>query len=222
MHPLRAAAAEIAPAPSLEAVAGERLLRLVIGLAFLHVVVAFGHLLNPLGWDLHSPLTLLPDVPWSRIPAWILASASAFFLFVLRLLLPRLPLRWAHPLGTFVSTLVVLNALGWFTLGVTPEKTVPVAFAVFGAGCLLFTTRSLVLVILVALIGWFWFARQAGFTDGWWYFGGVLIAACLLSLMFQRLHLQAPDGRTRLGPGWDRSWLGKIFSRAGGTFSPLV
>lgn len=191
LHPLRAATVEIAPAPSLEVVARERLLRLATALAFLHVVVAFGHLLNPSGWNFNSPLTMLPDVPWSRIPAWVLASTTAFFLFVLRLLLPRLPLRWAHPLGTFVSTLVVLNALGWFTLGVTPEKTVPVAFAVFGAGCLLFTTRSLVLVILVAVSGWLWFARTAGFTDGWFYFGGVLIAACLISLAFQRLHLQA-------------------------------
>src|SRR5882724_5116203 len=154
VHPLRASAAEVAPAPSLEAVAQDRLLGLVIGLAFLHVVVAFGHSLNPSGWDFSSPLTMLPAAPWSRTPAWVLASASALFLFVLRLLLPRLPLRWAHPLGTFVSTLVVLNALGWFTLGITPEKTIPLAFAVFGAGCLLFTTRSLVLVIVVALSGW--------------------------------------------------------------------
>src|ERR1043166_1251973 len=166
VHPLRAAAAEFAPAPSLECVARDRLLRLVTGLAFLHIIVSFGHLLNPVGWRLESPLSALHDTPWSRYPAWVLASTSSFFFFVLRLLLPRLPLRWAHPLGTFTSTLVVLNALGWFTLGITPEKTVPLAFAVFGAGCLLFTTRSLVLVIAVALGGWWWFAWQSGFTAG--------------------------------------------------------
>jgi PAS domain S-box-containing protein len=190
VHPLRAAAAEFAPAPSLEVVARDRLLNLTVALAFLHVVLAFGHLLNPSGWDLNSPLTMLQDIPWSRIPAWMLASTSAFFLFVLRLLLPRLPMRWAHPLGQLVCTLVVLNALGWFTLGVTPEKTVPLAFAVFGAGCLLFTTRALLTVIAVALGGWFWFAREAGFTEGWFYFGGVLVAACVTSIVFQRLHLQ--------------------------------
>jgi PAS domain S-box-containing protein len=190
VHPLRASAAEFAPAPSLEAVARDRLLNLTVGLAFIHVVLAFGHIINPSGWDLRSPLAMLQDIPWSRIPAWMLASASAFFLFVLRLLLPRLPLRWAFPLGEFVCVIVVLNALGWFTLGITPEKTASLAFAVFGAGFLLFTTRSLLIVIMVALGGWFWFARQAGFTAGWPYFGGVLGGACLMSVICQRLHLQ--------------------------------
>ncbi len=200
VHPLRAAAAEFAPAASLEDVARDRLLRLAVGLAFIHVVVAFGHVLNPAGWDLNSPLTMLSDTPWSRLPAWILATGSAFFLLVLRLLLPRLPLRWAHPLGTFVATLVVLNALGWFTLGVTPEKTVPLAFAIFGAGCLLFTTQSLMLVMTIATTGWFWFAYQAGFTAGWGYFGGVLAAACTIALLFQRLHLQAIKQMLRTEP----------------------
>ncbi len=205
VHPLRATAAELAPAPSLECVARDRLLLLIVGLAFLHVVVAFGHLINPTGWDLSSPLTMFQDTPWSRLPAWVMASASAFFLFVLRLLLPRLPLRWAHPLGTFVSALVVLNALGWFTFGITPEKTVPLAFAVFGAGCLLFTTRSLFLIIIIACSGWFWFARQAHFTMGWSYFGGVLAAACVISLLFQRLHLQTIKQMLRTTPGPNES-----------------
>ena len=201
IHPLRATAAEFGPAPSLESVARDRLLVLTVGLAFLHVVVAFGHLLNPGGWDLTSPLTMLQGTPWSRMPAWVLASASAFFLLVLRLLLPHLPLRWSHPLGTFVATLVVLNALGWFTLGVTPEKTVPLAFAVFGAGCLLFTTEALITVMVIACGGWLWFAWHARFTTGWYYFGGVLGAACLISLMFQRLHLQAIKQMLRTAPG---------------------
>ncbi len=201
LHPLRADAAEFAPAPSLEILARDRLARLAVGIAFLHAVVGLGHLLNPSGWDFLSPLTALQETPWSRLPAWMLASASAFFFLVLRLLLPRLPLRWAHPLGTFSSTLVVLNALGWFTLGVTPEKTVPLAFAVFGAGALIFTTRSLTLIIALAAGGWFWFAWQAGFGPGWYYFGGVLAAAALLSAMFQRLHLQAFKQMLRTGPG---------------------
>jgi PAS domain S-box-containing protein len=200
VHPLRATAAEFAPAPSLEIVARDRLLSLAVGLACIHVVVAFGHLLKPTGWDLHSPLTMLQDIPWSRIPAWVLASGSAFFLFVLRLLLPRLPLRWALPLGEFVGVIVVLNALGWFTLGVTPEKTAPLALVVLGAGFLLFTTRSLILVMAVALGGWFWFARQAGFTAGWPFFGGVLGGACIMSLLFQRLHLQTIKQMLRSAP----------------------
>jgi PAS domain S-box-containing protein len=190
VHPLRATAAELPPAPSMEVLARDRLLNLATGLACLHVVVGLGHLLNPLGWDFRSPLTALQDVPWSRIPAWTLASCSAFFLLLLRLLLPRLPLRWSFPLGEFVSAIVVLNALGWFTLGLTPEKTVPLAFAVFGAGFLLFTTRSLVRVIIVAAGGWFWFARQAGFTAGWYYFGGVLAGAAVLAILFQRLQVR--------------------------------
>ncbi len=191
IHPLRASAAEFGPAPSLESVARDRLLALVVGLAFIHAVVAFGHLMNPAGWDLNSPLTMLQDVPWGSIPAFVLASATAVFLLVVRLLLPRLPLRWSHPMGTLTATLVVLNALGWFTLGVTPEKTVPLAFAIFAAGSLIFTTSSLALIIGIALTGWLWFAWLAGFSTGWYYFGGALLAACCIALLFQRLHLQA-------------------------------
>lgn len=200
VHPLRGGAAEIAPAPSLEVVARDRLSRLAIGLAALHIILAFGHLLVPVGWDLRSPLSMLQEVPWSRLPAWVLAIASAFFFFVMRLLLPRLPLRWAHPLGTFTSTIVVLNALGWFMLGIVPEKTVPVAFAIFGAGALIFTTRALVMVVGIAIGGWLWFAWQAGFSPIWYYFGGVLGASALLSILFQRLHLQAFKQMLRTSP----------------------
>ena len=198
VHPLRAAAAEFAPAPSLEVVARDRLLHLVVLLAVIHVALAFAHLLNPIGWDF-SKLATIRNFAWSTIPAWVLAIASAFFLFILRLLLPRLPLRWAHPLGTFVSTLIVLNALAWFGPAATPEKTVPLAFAVFSAGCLLFTTRSLLFVVIVAIGGWFSVAAQARFTDGWMYFGGVLVAACSIALTFQRLHLQAIKQMLRTG-----------------------
>jgi PAS domain S-box-containing protein len=189
IHPLRAFASELPPAPSLEVVARDRLLRLVVGLALLAVITAFGYLVNAVGGN--SARGFFPDIPWSRVSAWVLAIATAFFFFVLRLLLPRLPLRWAHPLGTFVSVLVVLNALAWFTQGSSPEKTVPVAFAVFGAGCLLFTTSSLVLVIAIAAGGWLWFAFQQPFTTEWFYFGGALAMACFIALLFQRLHLQA-------------------------------
>ena len=164
------------------------------------MVVAFGHLINPEGWNFRSPLSMLHDIPWSRIPAWTLASGSAFFLLVMRLLLPRLPLRWAFPLGEFTCVILVLNALGWFTLGISPEKTVPLSFTVLGAGFLLFTTRSLVTVIVVAVGGWFWVARQAGFTGGWIYFGGVLAAACVVSVLFQRLQVQTIKQMLRAAP----------------------
>jgi len=191
MHPLRAFAGELAPAPSLEVVARDRLLRLAVGLACLSFVAGLGYLIKPGAWHPDQPLSFLQDVPWSRISAWVIATATAFFLLVLRLLLPRLPMRWAHPLGTFVSALVVVNALAWFTQGASPEKTVPLAFAVFAAGCLLFTTRSLVLVIAIAVIGWLWFALRDRFTTEWFYFGSALGAACFIALLFQRLHLQA-------------------------------
>jgi PAS domain S-box-containing protein len=198
VHPLRAAAAEFAPAPSLEAVARDRLLQLVVALAFIHVALAFAHLLHPIGWDFNR-IQEIQEFSWTTIPAWMLAIASAFFLFFVRLLLPRLPLRWAHPLGTFVSTLVVLNALAWFTPVAAPEKTVPLTFAMFSAGCLLFTTRSLLLVVLLGGGGWCWFAFNTHFAEGWAYFGGVLAASCLIAITFQRLHLQAIKQMLRTG-----------------------
>jgi PAS domain S-box-containing protein len=191
VHPLRALAAELSPAPSLEVVARERLLRLTVGLACLAAVAGFGYLVRPNAWDPENPVHVLTDLPWSKISAWVIAISSAFFLLVLRLLLPRSPLRWSHPLGTFVSTLMVVNALAWFTQGIAPEKTVPLAFAVFVAGCLLFTTHSLAIVIVIAIGGWSWFAYQTRFSSDWLYFGGSLAIACVIALLFQRLHLQA-------------------------------
>lgn len=191
LHPFRALAAEITPAPSLEVLARDRLVRISLGVACLAVAVACGYLIHAVGWTPKRPLATLLDVSWSHISAWVIATSTAFFLLVLRLLLPRLPMRWSHPLGTFVSVLVVVNALAWFSLGLSPEKTVPVAFSVFAAGFLLFTTRSLVVVIAVALAGWFCFAWQAWFGGDWMYFGAALAVACVVSLLFQRLHLIA-------------------------------
>jgi len=189
-HPLRGVTAEWLPAPSLEALARDRLLILVMGLAFLHIVLALAHAVAPGPWDLRYPLSAFQGEAWERT-AFVLAAATALFLIVLRILLPRLPLRWGQPLAALTATLVVINALGIFSLGTTPENTIGVMFAVVGASLLLFCTRTILVVLALAIGGWIGVARKAGFDATWAQFGAALFAACALSIVVQRLQIRS-------------------------------
>ncbi len=199
-HPIRDAAAELAPAPSLEVLARTRLLTVLSGLGFLHAILAIGYRIDPVRWHLDSPLSALQPEPWRATPALCAAFATAIFLLTLRLLLPRLPLRWAHPLGALVAVLTAVNGLGAFTLGNTPEKTVILMLVLAGAGFLLFSTRWLRLVLVLTLGGWSWFAWRADFGPGWTFFGMALAGAALLAVLFQRLELQSLREMLRSAP----------------------
>lgn len=188
---MRAAASEMAPAPSLEVLARGRLLTVLTGLGFLHAFLALGYMIDPLRGTLNFPLSVLRQEPWSAAPAFWVAFATAVFLLTTRLLIPRLPLRWAHPLGAFVSVLAAINGLGTFTVGNTPEKTVLLMLVVTGAGFLLFSKRQLAAVLAFTFVGWGWFAREAGFGPGWPYFGFALLGAAAMAGLFQRLGLQS-------------------------------
>jgi len=190
-HPLRGVTAEWLPAPSLEMLARDRLLVLLVGLAFLHVLIATTHVLNPGAWDFSSPLSMFRDTPWSRLSAFVLGIGTAFFFLVLRLLLPKVPLRWSHPIGAFTAVLMVLNGLGMFALGLDPQRTTAVMLAVLGASLLFFCTRTLFLVFAVAVGGWAGIAYQAGLTVGWWQAGAMLLTSCALAVVCQRVQIRS-------------------------------
>ena len=202
-HPIRDAASELAPAPSLEVLARTRLLTVLTGLGFLHAILAIAYRIDPARWQLDSPLSALKPEPWSATPALCAAFATAIFLLTLRLLLPRLPLRWTHPLGALVVVLTAVNGLGAFTLGNTPEKTAVLMLVVAGAGFLLFSTRWLWLALTITLGGWSWFAWRADFGPGWTFFGIVLTGAALLALLFQRLELRSLREMLRSAPTFE-------------------
>jgi PAS domain S-box-containing protein len=183
---IRIAAADLSPPPSLESMAKERLLTIVPGLAVLHLLVAltcvpklkllFGGLLQP-----------EPNPLWPALSAPLVSVVTCAFLLALRLLLPRLPLRWADPLGALVSTLVVINSLCWMVAGGTPDRTAFLALALVCTGFFLFSAAWLGLVAFVAAGGWVLMMWLAGFPPGWLSFALLLAAAVLLSFLVQRL-----------------------------------
>lgn len=188
-HPLRGVTAEWLPAPSLETLARERLVSLVMALALVQSCLALAHCFNPAA-DLAMPRSLFQESPWQR-SAFVLASASAVFFAILRHLAPRMPLRWSQPSAAFAATLLVLNSLGLFAVEMSPRYTVGIMFAVMGASMLLFCTRLLCMVLAVALGGWFGIARQASQPAEWLPFGAGLVAASAAALVMQRLQLRS-------------------------------
>lgn len=190
-HPLRGVTAEWLPAPSLETLARERLLVLLLGLAGLHVLLAMAHVLDVAEWDFTQPRTFFQQLNWTDATAVSAALATAVFIALLRVLLPKLPSRWSHPLSALIATLVVLNALGLFALRMNPPMTVMLIFAVLGASFLFFCTRTLLLVFAVAIGGWVGIARADGFGHEWWPFGAALLASCCLGVVFQRLQISS-------------------------------
>ncbi len=188
-HPFRKA--ELETAPGIEEVARGRLMSLCLGLAALHFGLVLAHLLSPGFQGLPRLFSALVDLPWHQTSALGFAFATANFFLVLRLLLPRLPLRWAEPLGTLAATLLIINAFGVFTLGLTPDKSVILVLAVVTSGALVFSTRKLFIVLAVALGGWCGIARQIEANDSWHFHGGALLAATALAVILQRLHRRA-------------------------------
>jgi PAS domain S-box-containing protein len=190
-HPLRGGTADWLPAPSLEMLARDRLLALLLGLAFLHVLIGITHVLNPGAWDFDSPLTMFREVPWSRLSAFVLAVGTAIFFVILRVLLPKAGMRWSHPASAVTGVLMVLNGLGMFALGLEPQRTATVMLAVLGASLLFFCLRTLLLIFAVAIGGWAGIAYQAGFTIGWLQAGALLLTSCALAILCQRIQIRS-------------------------------
>ncbi|MBI5388081.1 MAG: GAF domain-containing protein [Verrucomicrobia bacterium] len=184
--PIRTAASQVPPAPSLEMLGRDHLHAVVTALGVLHLTAAAAYL---------PSLSRLPFVftedasgsHWAALSAPVIALVSGLFFLVLRLLLPRLPLRWADPLGALVATLVVLNCLAWFSTGNAPEKTLPLALALICAGYFLFSLTWLAVVVAVGLSGWFFLAWGAGFSPAWHSFAWGLAGAAALAFVVQRL-----------------------------------
>jgi PAS domain S-box-containing protein len=178
-------------APGLEELARGRLMSLCLGLAVLHFVLVLAHLLSPGYRDLRTLFAALVELPWHQSSALAFAFVTAHFFLVLRLLLPRLPLRWAEPLGTLAATLLIINAFGVFMPGVAPDKTVILVLAVVTSGALLFSTRTLGIVLAVALGGWTGIAWHFGGSEPWRFHGGALLGAAAVAVILQRLHRRA-------------------------------
>ena len=184
--PIRSAASELPPPPSLESIARDRLLGVVAGLAVLHLL-ASALLVPRLRLSLGGILPLDPTPLWPALSAPLVSFVSGIFLLVLRLLLPRLPLRWADPLGALVSSLVVANCLCWFAVSNAPERAVPLALVMVCTGFFLFSTAWLTLVAAGAGGCWLLAAWLAGFPPQIYFFSAMLGVAILLAFLVQRM-----------------------------------
>ena len=127
---------------ALDAVVGESLRPVAVGLGALYAVLAVSHAL------------VLPRTV--AVPMIILASVTCAVLLALRYVLGRwaIPVQWAHPIGAGIAGLVLLNSLLHVFLTAEPWQTTNLMLVVVGLGFLFLSLRWLALVLLVTIAGW--------------------------------------------------------------------
>jgi len=161
-----AAASVGAALPSLERVTAERLLAVLIGLAILHLgTAAFGvRALLDVATTLRAPLDA---TTWPVISTALLAFVTAVFFLTLRLMLPRLPVRYGEPLAALVGSLILLNCLAWFSVERGGEWLIPLILCLACSGFLLHSRRWLAVTALVGLAGYLMAGYVTGFHARW-------------------------------------------------------
>lgn len=183
---MRTAVTQIPPAPSLENIARDRLFAVLTALAILHFVAAVVSVphLQSLPFVFSSPASnpLLPG-----LSAPLLALATAAFLLVVRLLFPRLPLRWADPLAALVAVLVVINCLASIAATNALDKTTLAALVLACSGFFLFSSRWLVLVAFISLGAWGLLACLGFPSAQIWFHGCMMLLGAVLAFVVQRM-----------------------------------
>ena len=189
--PIRVAASQVPPAPSLEALGRDRLQRVVGPLGLLHLLASAAYVfgLQP-GTSFLLSDPSLPTI-WFGVSPPLLATVTGVFLLILGCLLPQLPMRWADPLGALVATLSALNCLAWSTFDGHIEKIAPLAVVVVCVGFFLFSIPWLAWVNLIAVGGWGIVIWQLNFPTGWIHLAGTLAGASALAFVVQRLQLRS-------------------------------
>jgi PAS domain S-box-containing protein len=149
-----------------------------IGLSVLYVVFAVSHAL------------FLPPAAASKMS--IVASASAVLLLALYFIFRHysIPPDWAHPVGTCIAGLILLNSLLHLYLLSEPEQTTNVALLVIGTGCFFLSARWLALVLGLSLGGWAAVALIEPPAPAWRHFGFMLFAATVLSVLIHTVRLR--------------------------------
>jgi signal transduction histidine kinase len=155
----------------LDAVVGESLRPVAVGLGVLYAVLAVSHAL------------VLPSAV--AVPMIILASVTCATLLALRYVLGRwaVPAQWAHPIGVGIAGLVLLNSLLHIFLTAEPRQTTNLMLLVVGLGFLFLSLRWLALVLLAAIAGWGLVVWQSPPSPAWTHFGFALFTATVLSVI---------------------------------------
>lgn len=183
--------------PALNAEVLESLPLVSAGLGLLFAVFAVAH-----AFVLRTPAAL---------PMMLVASATALILLTLsRALQARTPSpHWAHPIGTVIVGLILLNSLLHLYLVSEPQQTTNLMLLLIGTGCFFLSTPWLALVIGATCTGWVLVMWTAMPSPGWRHFGFALFTSAVLSLLIhavrvralrrlQRLRIQDERRRTEL------------------------
>lgn len=124
------------------------------------------------------------------IPMITAATFTAITLLLLHLILKRKPLRlrWAQPLGSAISGLVLGNGLLQLALSGEAHQSTNIALVILGSGSLLLSWNWLFLLIILSIGGWIavvvtWWSTTNGAE--WIHFGFMLVSATLLALLIQ-------------------------------------
>ena len=125
-----------------------------------------------------------------------LAFGTALVLFGLAFFLRRqtLPADWAHPVGTGIAGLALLNSLAHLYLTAYPAQTTNLMLLVIGAGVFFLSNFWLCVVIGATLTGWgivVWSVDLSLYpVHRWVHFGFGLAMAVLLSILAHHARIQ--------------------------------
>ncbi|HEX4946676.1 MAG TPA: ATP-binding protein [Blastocatellia bacterium] len=163
---------------ALDTVVSEALTPVSLGLAVLFSIFALSH-----------ALLLTPSAAWVMLPT---ASGSAVLLFSLFSWSRRrtIPSHWAHPLGSGVAGIILINSLLHLYLLAEPRQTTNLLLLILGVGCLFLSTRWLSLVLTATLVGWSSIVWVQAERDGWSHFGFMLLGGTILSLLIHMTRKQ--------------------------------
>ncbi len=171
----------------LDRVVREHVRPLALGLLPLYVVYAIGH------------LRLLR--PGEALPMALLAGGTALLLLAVYVALARweLPLAWAHPFGTAIGGLVLVNALAHLLVTGNALHTTNLMLLIVGASVLLLRWQYLLALLVVTWISWLVSVIVTG-MDGemWTHFVFGLLASTVLALLVHVIRVRTITRLERL------------------------
>ncbi|MDZ7312100.1 MAG: ATP-binding protein [candidate division KSB1 bacterium] len=156
-----------------------------VGLCILYAIFAVSHAL------------LLP--PGMATTMSLVAAGTAVALLMLRLALGRWQIseRWAHPIGTMIAGLVLLNSLLHLYLTYDPLQTTNLVLLVVGVGFLFLSFGWLTLVLVATFVGWSGIALTAPSPE-WPHFGFALFSASVLAVLVHAVRVRTLKRLERL------------------------
>ncbi|MBL8149567.1 MAG: response regulator [Blastocatellia bacterium] len=102
----------------------------------------------------------------------------------------NIAVKYAHPIASVVTGLMLLNSQLHLYLLLDPIQTTNLFLVLIAVGCIFLSNRYLLFINFVTVVIWLFIASRAGFVGSWVHFGFALLCAVLLSITIHTLRLR--------------------------------